>query len=115
MLFITHGILSFDVFFKFVPKKRYQAVGFPYNRMMKLSNSRGIRIDVTVLCVSRSVVDHPVILQALKKTYRARGPSYWRSPLLEVLLSRSSCTGYNFYLFVVTLLEEFGGGIGPLL
>ena len=51
---------------KFVAKKRYQAVGFSYNRM-KLSSSRGIRIDVTVLCVSRSVVDHPVILQALIK------------------------------------------------
>ena len=32
-----------------VAKKRYQAVGFPCNRMLKLSSSRGIRIDVPVL------------------------------------------------------------------
>ena len=49
-----------------VAKKRYQAVGFPYNRMLKLSSSRGIRIDVPVLSVSWSVVDHSVIIQALK-------------------------------------------------
>ena len=35
--------------------------------MLKLSSSRGIRIDVPVLSVSRSVVDHSVIIQALKK------------------------------------------------
>ena len=75
MLFITHGILSFDVFFKFVAKKRYQAVGFPYNRMMMLNSSKGIRIDVTVLSVSRSVVDHPVIIQALKKRLTQREDS----------------------------------------
>ena len=50
-----------------VAKKRHQAVGFPYNRMLKLSSSRGIRIDVSVLSVSWSVVDHSVIIQALKK------------------------------------------------
>ena len=50
-----------------VAKKRYQAVGFPYNRMLKLSSSRGIRIDVPVLSVSWSDVDHSVIIQALKK------------------------------------------------
>ena len=50
-----------------VAKKRYQAVGFPYNRMLTLSSSRGIRIDVPVLSVSWSVVDHSVIIQALKK------------------------------------------------
>ena len=52
---------------KFVAKKRYQAVGFPYNRMLKLSSSRGIRIDVPVLSVSWSFVDHSVIIQALRK------------------------------------------------
>ena len=51
----------------FVAKKRYQAVGFPCNRMLKLSSSRGIRIDVPVLSVSWSVVDHSVIIQALMK------------------------------------------------
>ena len=50
-----------------VAKKRYQAVGFPYNRMLKLSSSRGIRIDVPVLSVSWSFVDHSVIIQALRK------------------------------------------------
>ena len=35
--------------------------------MLKLSSSRGIRIDVSVLFVSWSVVDHSVIIQALKK------------------------------------------------
>ena len=50
-----------------VAKKRYQAVGFPCNRMLKLSSSRGIRIDVPVLSVSCSVVDHAVMIQALEK------------------------------------------------
>ena len=35
--------------------------------MLKLSSSWGIRIDVSVLSVSWSVVDHSVIIQALKK------------------------------------------------
>ena len=51
----------------YVAKKGYQAVGFPYNRMFKLSSIRGIRIDVPVLSVSWSVVDHSVIIQALRK------------------------------------------------
>ena len=50
-----------------VAKKRYQAVGFPCNRMLKLSSSRGIRIDVPVLPVSWSFEDHSVIIQALRK------------------------------------------------
>ena len=50
-----------------VAKKGYQAVGFPYNRMLKLSSSRGIRIDVPVLSVSWSFVDHSVIIQTLRK------------------------------------------------
>ena len=49
-----------------VAKKRYQAVGFPCNRMLKLSSSRGIRIDVPVLSVSWSFEDHSVIIQALR-------------------------------------------------
>ena len=48
-------------------KKRYEAVGFPCDRMLKLSSSRVIRIDVPVLSVSWSFVDHSVIIQALKK------------------------------------------------
>ena len=52
---------------RLVAKKRYQAVGFPCNRMLKLSSSRGIRIDVPVLSVSWSFEDHSVIIQALRK------------------------------------------------
>ena len=48
-------------------QKRYQAVGFPCNRMLKLNSSRGIRIDVPVLSVSWSVEDHSVIIHALRK------------------------------------------------
>ena len=85
-----------------VAKKRYQAVGFPCNRMLKLSSSRGIRIDVPVLSVSWSSEDHSVIIQALRKgLYRARGQGYWRSPSLEVLLSRSSGRGYKLNLRVM--------------
>ena len=50
-----------------VAKKRYQAVGFPYNRLLKLSSSKGIRIDVPVLSNSWSLEDHSVIIQALRK------------------------------------------------
>ena len=53
--------------YEHVAKKRYQAVGFPYNRMFKFSSSRGIRINVPVLSVSWSFVDHSVIIQALRK------------------------------------------------
>ena len=51
-------------------QKRYQAVGFPCNRMLKLSSTRGIRIDVPVLSVSWSFEDHSVIIQALRKGLR---------------------------------------------
>ena len=50
-----------------VAKKGYQAVGFPCNRMLKLSSSRGIRIDVPVLSVSWSFEDHSVNIKALRK------------------------------------------------
>ena len=50
-----------------VAKKRYQAVGFPCNRMLKLSSSRGIRIDIPVLSVSWSFEDHSVIIKALRE------------------------------------------------
>ena len=60
------SVWSVWVELRHVAKKRYQAVGFPYNRMLKLSSSRGIMID-PVLSVSWSVVDHSVIIQALKK------------------------------------------------
>ena len=50
-----------------VAKKRYQAVGFPCNRMLKLSSSRGVRIDAPVLSVSWSFEDHSVNIKALRK------------------------------------------------
>ena len=50
-----------------VAKKRYQAVGFPSNRMLKWSSSRGIRIDVPVLSVSWFFEDHSVTIQALRR------------------------------------------------
>ena len=50
-----------------VAKNKYQAVKFPSNRMLKLSSSRGIRIDVPVLSVSWSFEDHSVMIQALRK------------------------------------------------
>ena len=68
-----------------VAKKRYEAVGFPYNCMVKLSWSGGIRIDVPVLSVSWSFVDHSVIIQALRKGLIEReasdtgGVSRWKS------------------------------------
>ena len=61
--FVGHSF----VFLWFVTKKRYQAVGFPCNRMLKLSSSRGSRIDVPVLSVSWYFEDHSVIIQALRK------------------------------------------------
>ena len=50
-----------------VAKKWYQALGFPYSRVLKLSSSRGVRIDVPVLSVKWSVMHHFVTIQALKK------------------------------------------------
>ena len=50
-----------------VAKKRYQAVGFPCNRMLKLSSSRGIMIDIPVLSVSWSFENHSVIIKALRE------------------------------------------------
>ena len=50
-----------------VAKKRHQAVGFPCNRMLKLSSSRVISIDVPVLSVLWSFEDHSVIIKALRE------------------------------------------------
>ena len=60
-------VLRLDKLWRCCSQKRYQAVGFPYNRMLKLSSSKGIRVDVPVLSVSWSVEDHSVNIQALKK------------------------------------------------
>ena len=96
-----------------VAKKRYQAVGFPCNRMLKLSSSRGIRIDVPVLSVSWSFEDHSVIIQALRKglieheASDTGGVPRWKSScpdrLAEATLSR-----YFSELCWRSLAEESG-------
>ena len=81
-----------------VARKRYQAVGFPCNRMLKLSSSRGIRIDVPVLSVSWSFVDHSVIIQALRKGLLEReasdtgGVPRWKSSCPDRLAEATSCS-----------------------
>ena len=79
-----------------VAKKRYQAVGFPCNRMLKLSSSRGVRIDAPVLSVSWSFVDHSVIIQALRKGLIERkasdtgGVPRWKSSCPDRLAEATS-------------------------
>ena len=73
-----------------VDKNGYQAVGFPCNRMLKLSSSWGIRIDVSVLSVSWSIEDHSVIIQALRKDLSSTRPvileeSLVGSPLVQIV------------------------------
>ena len=85
-----------------VAKKRYQAVGFPYNRILKFSSSRGIRIDVPVLSVSWSVVDHSVIIRALKKglieheASDAGGVPRWKSSCPDGLAEATRPCPLNF-------------------
>ena len=94
-------------------KKRYQAVGFPYNRMVKLSSSKGIKIDVNVLSVSRSVVDHPVIIQALKKRLIERedsdtgGVPRWKCSCPD-RLAQATISSYLSELCWRSLAEESG-------
>ena len=95
-----------------VAKTRYQAVGFPCNRMLKLSSSRGIRSDVPVLSVSWSFEDHSVIIQALRKGLIEHeagdtgGVPRWKSccpdRLAEATISRYSRNCWR------SLAEEFG-------
>ena len=66
--------------------------------MLNLSSSRGIRIDVPVLSVSWSVVDHSVIIQGLKKDLSSARPvileeSLAGSPLVEIVWQRLQVTG----------------------
>ena len=81
-----------------VSNKRYQAVGFPYNRMLKLSSSRELRIDVPVLPVSWSVEDHSVIIQALRKgliedeASDTGGVPRWKSSCPDRLAEATSLT-----------------------
>ena len=83
--------------------------------MLTLRSSRGIRIDVPMLSVSWSVEDHPVIIQSLRKDLSSASPvileeSLAGSPLVQIVWQKLQ------YLDILgTLLEEFSGGIGPLL
>ena len=96
-----------------VAKKRYQAVGFPYNRMLKLSSSKGIRIDVPVLSVSWSFVDHSVIIQALRKGLIERevsdtgGVPRWKSSCPD-RLAEATISRYFSKLCWRSLAEELG-------
>ena len=66
--------------------------------MLKLSGSTGIRIDVPVLSVSWSFVDHSVIIPALKKglieheASDAGGVPRWKSFCPDRLAEATSCT-----------------------
>ena len=68
--------------------------------MLKLSSSRGIRIDVPVLSVSWSFVDHSVIVQALRKglieheASDAGGVPRW-SPFVQIVWQRLEVQGGN--------------------
>ena len=92
-------------------QKRHQAVGFPCNRMLKLSSSRGIRIDVPVLSVSWSFEDHSVIIQALRKGLIEReasdtgGVPRWKSSCPDRL---AEATGRNFHRHAISsVLRDF--------
>ena len=84
--------------------------------MLKLSSSRGIRIDVPMLSVSWSFEDYSVIIQALRKglieheASDTGGVPRWKSSCPDRLAEAT-----NISIILGTLLEEFGGGIGPLL
>ena len=101
------------VLFYPVAKTRYQAVGFPCNRMLKLSSSKGIRIDVPVLSVSWSFVDHSVIIQALRKgliEHEARDTGEvprWKSSCPD-RLAEATISTYFSELCWRSLAEELG-------
>ena len=96
-----------------VAKKRYQAVGFPCNRMLKLSSSRGIRIDAPVLYVSWSFEDHSVIIKALRKglieheASDTGGVPRWQSSCPD-RLAEATMSRYFSELCWRSLAEEFG-------
>ena len=70
--------------------------------MLKLSSSRGIRIDIPVLSVSWSFEDHSVIIQALRKglieheASDAGGVPRWKSSCPDRLAEATiSAVGYS--------------------
>ena len=98
--------LGFCLVAKLVRLTPKQALGV---RMLKLSSSKGMRIDVPVLSVSWSVEDHSVIIQALRKGLIEReasgtgGVPRWKSScpdrLAEATRSNSECFRANFFCF----------------
>ena len=72
--------------------------------MLKLSSSRGIRIDVPVLSVSWSYVDHSVIIQALRRGLIEReasdtgGVPGWKSSCPD-RLAEATISRYIFLVF----------------
>ena len=96
-----------------VAKKKYQAVGLPCNRMLKLSSSRGIRIDVPVLSVSWSFEDHSVIIQAVKEglieheASDTGGVPRWKSSCPD-RLAEATISRYFSELGWRSLAEELG-------
>ena len=96
-----------------VAKNRYQAVGFPCNRMLKLSSSRGIRIDVPVLSVSWSFEDHSVNIHTLRKglieheASDTGGVPRWQSSCSD-RLAEATISRYLSELRWRSLAEELG-------
>ena len=72
--------------------------------MLKLSSSRGIRIDVPVLFVSWSFVGHSVIIQALKKglieheASETGGVPRWKSSCPDRLAEATPLTLPSMYI-----------------
>ena len=77
--------------------------------MLKWSSSRGIRIDVPVLSVSRYFVDHPVIIQALRKGLIEReasdtgGVPRWKSSCPDRLAEATGITKNSGFCHFVHL------------
>ena len=76
--------------------------------MLKLSSSRGIRIDIPVLSVSWSFEDHSVNIKALRKgliEHEASdtGESLVGNPLVQIVWQRLQDPPYIQLSFVVTV------------
>ena len=81
--------------------------------MLKLNSRRGIRIDVPVLSVSWSFVDHSVIIQALRKGLVEReasdtGGVLRRKSSCPDRLAEATISRYFSELCWRSLAEEFG-------
>ena len=82
--------------------------------MLKLSSSRGIRIDVPALSVSWSFEDHSVIIQALKigliehEASDTGGVPRWKSSCPDRLAEVDIVSRYFSELCWRSLAEELG-------